>query len=569
MKKISPIYYWALIILLSVITVQINAQTKSILDEAVPENFYVIPTGFATWDAIDGDDFQFYKIWLNNIFIANVDTNFFQYNEEELISGETYIAEVQALYNSGMSDKVNFEFVYLLCDSFPAHSFMDIIITDDNNMLFTWIEPEETTNEFTSLGTNIYWEEELIAFVPEPDTFYLLEGPIPPGFYDYCIAKVYTADEGDHIWTSCSDATCIQDAGYPEECYSPINLTAEKYLGDDFATLNWTNGNNSEWLYYDLGEPGWGAIPGLNEDYTFCSAIKFVPEDLSIYSPGYVQKIRVFKDAYVNDDLTVIKIFSGDGYTTIYEQDVTGLLLDGWNEIELNTAVSFDNTENLWIAIYAERQAGEGNTLNAQAIEIMSDRYDYFSFNGEDWTTISDSYGLFDQAWMLRAFVSTSVNGKAEILKQSTNQNNNKEFLGYNIYRNGVQINDEIITSTRYEDGPNNWSEGICYQVTEVRSQCESDPSNEACLIILQSDELSNTHLVAYPNPAQDFIMLESNSNIHSVLITNSLGQVVSPKKPLDLNKAYIETSSLSNGLYFVEVESDTGIEKLRVIISK
>jgi hypothetical protein len=280
-----------------------------------------------------------------------------------------------------------------------------------------------------------------------------------------------------------------------------------------------------------------------------------------------VLKVLVLFDSNIEDISTEIRVFSGDGNTTIYTQDITDLLLNGWNEIELNTAVSFDNTENLWIGLYSERQGGEDNIRTAPAIEIMSDRYDYFLFNGEDWTTISDTYGIFDQTWMLRAFVSTSVNGKAEILKHGTNQNNNKELLGYNIYRNGVQINDEIITSTSYEDGPNNWSEGVCYQVTEVRSQCESDPSNEACVIVLQSDELSNTHLVAYPNPARDFIKLESNSNIHSIIITNFLGQVVLQLRDINSKELNVSSNNFKTGLYSIKVETETGTQKVKIII--
>jgi len=101
---------------------------------------------------------------------------------------------------------------------------------------------------------------------------------------------------------------------------------------------------------------GFGGIGAEAADYSLIWGSKFVPSQLTDYSTGYVTKVSVNQLASVGDYVTEVRILSGDGSTVLYSQDVTGTLIgDQWNIIELDEAVPFDNTDNLWIAMYAER----------------------------------------------------------------------------------------------------------------------------------------------------------------------------------------------------------------------
>ena len=54
--------------------------------------------------------------------------------------------------------------------------------------------------------------------------------------------------------------------------------------------------------------------------------------------------------------VTEVRVMSGDGTTVLYSQDITGeMVAETWNIIELDEAVEFDNTDNLWIGMYVER----------------------------------------------------------------------------------------------------------------------------------------------------------------------------------------------------------------------
>lgn len=249
MKHLSTLRLIIILNLLLGYQLTIQGQTNP------PENLFVVPTGMATWDAIENEDFQFYKIFLNEVYIADIDSNLYQLgnNDEELISGETYLFEVAALYNSGMSDKNSFEFTYFPCDSFPPHS--ELTGYEENNMLyFVWDQVEEYLDDIY-VGTNFYFEDEFIEFIPKPDTF-LIVNSSGPGFYDYCFRRAFTYDNGIHIWESCIGESCIQDLGYPWSCNPPNNLEAEPSYDYVYAILTWNTPD-------DANEPG-NEILGYN-----------------------------------------------------------------------------------------------------------------------------------------------------------------------------------------------------------------------------------------------------------------------------------------------------------------
>ncbi|NOR87014.1 MAG: hypothetical protein GQ527_05345, partial [Bacteroidales bacterium] len=143
-----------------------------------------------------------------------------------------------------------------------------------------------------ALGTNIYRDGEMIAFVAEPDTFYL-DMNLEPGYYDFCIATVYSEDDGAHTWTSCVDANCVEDVLVPEDCLAPENLTAEDLTGNGpVVVLNWDapNGFDPVWLQYDDGV-NVDAIGGPTE---FSYAVKWDPSQLVDYDGTAVTKVKFF-----------------------------------------------------------------------------------------------------------------------------------------------------------------------------------------------------------------------------------------------------------------------------------
>lgn len=448
------------------------------------------------------------------------------------------------------------------------------------------------------LGTNIYRDAEFIAFVSVADTFYM-DMDLEPGLYDYCVATVFTMDAGVHTWESCAGENCIEDVLLPEDCIAPTNLIAQDLLGDGYtATLSWGSIDpQSEWLFYDTDAMNYGGIGAEASDYTMVWAIKFTPADLEAYGPGYVTKISVNQLASVGDYLTEARVMSGDGMNVLYAQDVTGTLSEGWNEIELDQAVAFDNTEDLWIGMYVERPGVVFNEPTAPASVSLTDTYDFFAYNGGAWTTITGEYNAPGNSWMLRGFVTNSA-GKSVALghvntddyTQYTSKGqtgvalipvdpnyvgekfdfgtSSRSFLGYNIYRDGSMI-EENWPETGYADDLGESVEA-CYVVTANYEFCgESAESNEACVTPGVGVGNVENNISVYPNPAKDFVTVEASNNILTIKVTNYMGQVISYIQDVEVTSHTIATSSYSSGVYFVEVGTATGVEKVRIVISE
>jgi len=268
-----------------------------------------------------------------------------------------------------------------------------------------------------------------------------------------------------------------------------LNITGETggtldpptdFMVTDQGYGTWTapggGGGTSEWLLYDVDVMGFSGIGAEAADYSLTWASKWTPEQLADYGTGYVTEVAVYQLPSVGDYLTEVRILSGDGTTILYTQDVTGTLIgDQWNTITLDEAVEFDNTENLWIAMYVERPGGTANEPTSDVIEVMTERYDYFSYNGAPWTSIFGEYGIDNQGWMLRGFVTTEAGkqialgqgtsnatdysnavsiptGKGMISAEVENTKFPKALLGYNLYLDYVMVGTTADLFYQYAD---------------------------------------------------------------------------------------------------------------------
>jgi uncharacterized delta-60 repeat protein len=84
----------------------------------------------------------------------------------------------------------------------------------------------------------------------------------------------------------------------------------------------------------------------------------------------------------------------------------------------------------------------------------------------------------------------------------------------------------------------------------------------------LTANELDNRSLLAYPNPAATELTIDNLTIGSTVIITNTLGQVVNQQVAED-RKTIIETSTYENGIYFIHVEYAGKTQVAKFIVSK
>jgi len=242
------------------------------------------------------------------------------------------------------------------------------------------------------------------------------------------VAGVYTGEvvEGTYIVTASANTyesqtiegvavafgeTVTNDFQLLEFPY-PVSGVVATELTDNSVLVDWSAQAPvvEEWLIYDDDVQQYGGIGAEAADYSLIWASKFEPAALTEYGTGYVTKIAVYQMAPVGDYVTEVRVMSGDGMNVLYAQDVTGTMVaDTWNIVELDEAVAFDNTENLWIGMYVERPGGVFNEPIAGSLNSAQNLSDFYAYNGGAWTTAFNEYGLANKAWMLRGFVTTSA----------------------------------------------------------------------------------------------------------------------------------------------------------------
>ena len=141
-----------------------------------------------------------------------------------------------------------------------------------------------------------------------------------------------------------------------------------------------------------------------------------------------------------------------------------------------------------------------------------------------------------------------------------------KEILGYNIYRDNVKVNSDVLGTPEFaetlsEDGT------YCYTVTTVYTAGESAKSDEDCVTITVGVyELEKGSVSIYPNPATDVVNVNSNQLLERVRIFSIAGQVIYDNESQQ-NSYLINTSTLESGVYFIQinVNGESIIDKLVV----
>ncbi len=259
-----------------------------------------------------------------------------------------------------------------------------------------------------------------------------------------------------------------------------------------------------QWIGYDDGVNNDGL--GSDGGGTYWGAIRFEPEDLFQYDNSMITKVAFFPRKFATASEMTLMIWVGpEAANLIYEQTMSGLNWNAWNEVELNLGYYIDASTELWIGFKVVHLANE-YPLGYDFGPAVAGYGDLVSFDGISWETLS-GYGL-DFNFNLKAFVveneEVSVMGKTiiqtlpisnpggKLIAGNLNPAMNSSFapadknlLGYNVYRDNAQINTGIIppTSQEYLDDfhiPGNYF----YSVRSVYEAGLSDHSNPATVTI-------------------------------------------------------------------------------------
>ena len=113
---------------------------------------------------------------------------------EALVEGQTYHAEVAAVFTTGISDKAEYYFTYYPCTYFdgPASVTADVVV-GTMDVLVSWTAVASNVTGDDVVGVNVFRDGELIAMVPVGTEFYVDE-QLDAADYEYCITNLYDSE---------------------------------------------------------------------------------------------------------------------------------------------------------------------------------------------------------------------------------------------------------------------------------------------------------------------------------------------------------------------------------------
>lgn len=351
----------------------------------------------------------------------------------------------------------------------------------------------------------------------------------------------------------------IDNINIYRKCSGPYDLFLEE--NTDYNKLTWWGmggGCFDGWLHWDDGNL-WQAI-GTGGAAEFDVAARWTPSQLADYSGNEISQISFVPfESMANYS---VRIWKGEGAAElVYDSAVINPEIAQWNTVSLKTPIPVDATKELWVGYHINTQTGYPA--------------------GCDAGPAYDGYGnmmYYEGAWQTLLQINPDLNFNWNISCHI--QDTPEPYWFYNIYRQtnsgDYLFYDTTPVATHYSDWTYldtniNLSDFYCYSVSAVYIQygdtCESTDNPEVCELIYGFDPVeSSKSLKIYPNPAGNWLNIESEEAIRQIRIYSSLGILVMEAGTCK-ELCQIDVSSLRAGIYYLIMKGDHGMHKARFMI--
>jgi hypothetical protein len=327
---------------------------------------------------------------------------------------------------------------------------------------------------------------------------------------------------------------------------------------------------------------------GLTSGGTFSVAARWTAAQLADYVGLSLTHVDLFPRSTMTSTFTM-KIWKGaNGATLLHSQLMSGLTMEQWNSVALSANVVIPNDE-LWIGYEVGAQPAGDYPAGCDAGPAVAGFGDMISISGGAWAPLS-GYGL-NYNWNITGTIGVGYDGlpmaQPIVIGQSNNNSNGssialgnlqkaanpnwvsmvRDLMGYNVYRDGNKVNASMLGVNTLVYNDVNVPDGIHnYYVTGVYPDCES-ASETIQVNVTDITEIDNaTSTAIYPNPATNFVNIQSGANIGRIMIMNNIGQVVY-STVADSQSIQVNTSDLKKGIYFIQVETIKGMVTEKLII--
>lgn len=419
-------------------------------------------------------------------------------------------------------------------------------------------------------GFNIYRNGEKINANPVNDISYV-DRNLLAGKYSYefeLVTKTSAVSE--------KSAPVSIDLYYDNGSLAPTNLCVAQQA----------EGNRLSWQFPALGEPiylrwhdGYNyKAGGLTNGGAFFAGACWFASDLKGYGNLALSDVEV----YINQIPEALFLLVYENNTLVRQQFVPNLKQYSFNTIHLEEPLKIDEGKNLRVAVYIE-QNEITVPLGYDRGPARSGRGDLYSSDGITWQTMEDSGSEVDANWNIsiglspysnvlpgtekkaakklpafqpKRMANADMTFKAVDTKGEASSDKNV-FEGYNVYRNGECLNDELTTDTVFTDTKAFSDKYLTYQVSAVYSVAGEKFSDKVTIIATGIDGVNGQNGVTLKVEDGQLIVLGAHHG-DRITVASADGKLIASAIATDDYRQTVSLAAATTGTYIVKVGNAT-----------
>jgi hypothetical protein len=349
-------------------------------------------------------------------------------------------------------------------------------------------------------------------------------------------------------------------------CNPPLNLSIDGTPSLSGCMLNWDYPEGiivpvAQWIHWDDGTNANSiSIP----DYLDIDvASRFEPYQMIDFEGTAITQIAF----YIPEEAVAtykVRVWTGpDAANLVVDQEVDLPITGSWNTVTLEIPVPIDITQELWFGYHLYGATG---TLEGADDGPAIDGYGNMIYLGS-WESLLEISPELDYNWNIEAYVQSNYDKNRD----------SRDFMKFAIYRSDdwspYYLRDYTNLDYYLDDSAICFHPGEAhfYKLTAVYSgeneTCESVFTNEVGGVCEGlNDDNQESYVSIYPNPASDYIRIESSKELGFVSIFNSFGELMLKKK-LHERQVEIAVKDYPAGVYMMRVETDKERISRKVVV--
>lgn len=288
----------------------------------------------------------------------------------------------------------------------------------------------------------------------------------------------------------------------------------------------------------------------------------------------------LYGEAYGNDTLSVSEALAN------FYFGINNSITDGTNTHNMYTFVNAITTDGDSVYTIGKYGAMDfnivqiqgsgtnyfGSNFSASGLEDYSD-LEYFELSGERYIAIiSQSYGLSvyninnGEHYLTDEYSATSVaidhNGLAYFSK------GDEIYQITSIDPHANPIYKTIVSTHEYSIDVGQTINEFSFNIYDGELfVAASDGVYAECLSTVSVNEIESNEIILYPNPSNGQFNIKGIEVGSNISIINSQGQLIYEQKELNQTSLNMDIE-LSNGLYFVKIQSNGAVQTVRMVIN-